>query len=591
MKFGRSIRYSGLLGLSVLILSSPFYPLTTRALLHTGFPLSRYEPVVGSEGMVVSDDPLASKWGAEILRQGGNAVDAAVATAFVLSVTRPHFAALGGGGFLMYCPRPTPQGPSPCFTIDYRETAPQKATKGMYLKDGKPMEGLSHSGPLASAVPGTPAGLLFSLERFGTFPRAKLLSRAIEFAKKGYVFTPYSERVAYERWEAMNPSAQRIFGCQDPKTRGLKPCPAGSLIRQPDLARVLEQIARKGTAGFYKGSVAKKISDGIRKAGGIISEEDLSSYQPQLRTPLADQLGTYQIITLPPPSSAGILILQMLKFAKFADQQGAFKKGFSAADSIHALAHAMGLGFSDRAKYLGDPDYIKVPVQDLLSFNYLNNRWKTFQITKANVPKTAGKLNLSDTHHNTTHFSVLDRQGNAVAVTTTVNNDFGSGFVPPGTGVVMNDEMDDFSIQTGVPNIFGLVGQDANSIEGGKRPVSSMAPTVVRDSKGNNRIIIGAAGGPKIPTSVFTSIWNRVHFEMPLMDAVVAPRFHHQWEPGTLFIERFGFPWEIRSNLEQRGYTFTEVPYLARVYALEHLSNGRILGIADPRGEGCAVAE
>lgn len=558
----------------------------------------RYQPVIGTGGMVVSDDRQASEWGAEILRRGGNAVDAAVGTAFALAVTRPHYASLGGGGFMIYCPHPTQNRPEPCEALDYREVAPKLAARDMYLHNGKANTSLAQNGALAAGVPGVPAGLLFALEKFGTVSRNEILSRPITIARKGYRFTANSEAAAVNRWTSMNDSAKRIFGCDKNVSDNSNtatpnsPCRPGSLIKQPDLQKVLEAIARSGAAGFYKGIIAKKITEGIQAAGGIITLEDLQSYQPILRKPLQGRFREYEVVSMPPPSSGGLIILQLLGYANLASKEGYLSKGFGSATTIHAITHAMGLAFADRTQYLGDPEFTDVPVTALLAPGYLNHQWTTFKPGTAHLPKQPGQLSNLNEPQNTTHFSVIDRFGNAVAITTTVNDNFGSGFVPPGTGIVMNNEMDDFSIQSGVPNLFGLIGSDANSIRPGKHPLSSMSPTVVRDLQGNNRIIIGAAGGPRIITSVFLSLLNRLEFGMSLIDAVAAPRFHEQWKPEALLLERNGFSAEVRSELEKIGYAPIEVGSLAKVHAIERMPNdGRVSGAADLRGEGAAVPE
>jgi gamma-glutamyltranspeptidase/glutathione hydrolase len=531
--------------------------------------------------MVVADDRQAAEWGSEILRQGGNAVDAAVATAFAMSVTRPHLAALGGGGFLLFCPAHSKN----CHIIDYREKAPPAASRDMYVRDGKVRSDLSRVGPLASGVPGVTAGLLTALEKFGSLPRQKILSRPIELARNGIVFSTNTEKAAAPIWKHMNEEAKQVFGCGKTDSS----CTVGQQLKQPDLARVLESISKEGKKGFYEGWVARKIVDGIRNAGGIFTMEDLANYSAAERTPLQGRFAGMEIVTMPPPSSGGIALLQLLSYLERADRDGRLDQGYGSIPALHATAHAMTLAFADRAEYLGDPDFVKVPQQALLDQKYLDSRWQTFNSCKADFPPPG---NSTDTEHlHTTHFSVIDREGNAVAITTTVNELFGSGFVPPGTGVVMNNEMDDFSASPGAPNLFGLVGSEANSIAPGKRPLSSMSPTIVRDSQGRNRIVVGAQGGPRIITSVFHTLLNRLRYGMSLPDAVAAARFHEQWKPTTLKIERFGFPHETLSALKKMGYTIEEVGHLGIVHALERFENGRTWGAPDPRSEGAAVAE
>ncbi|MCC7440435.1 MAG: gamma-glutamyltransferase [Bdellovibrionales bacterium] len=567
---------------------------------------ARVRPVVGTRGVVVADDLESAQWGAEILRRGGNAVDAAVATGFAMAVSRPHYAALGGGGFMVYCPAPSKEGAKPCSVLDYRETAPATAHRDMYIRDGKGDTKLSQEGALAPGVPGVPAGLLAALEKWGSKSRREVLSEPVRMAREGTGFTGYMESAAIETWEAFNEEARGIFGCGAKAAAAPRsPCEPGMTLKQPDLARVLEEIAEKGRDGFYTGWVARKIADGLREAGGIMTERDLAAYKPRMREPVRGAFRGFEVVSMPPPSAGGTVLLQMLAYADIADREGLLDGGFNDADSVHALAHAMALGFADRAEVFGDPDFVKVPVDRLLSRKYLESRWKeTFRAGRQAVPPGAGirfeggsealrrAVVPTDAANETTHFSVVDRHGNAVAVTTTVNGFFGSGFVPPGTGVVMNNEMDDFAIQPGVPNLFGLVGAEANAVASGKRPLSSMSPTVVRDSDGNVRLVLGAAGGPTITTSVFLTIVNRLRFGMTLPDALAAPRFHQQWKPAALIHEKWGLPPESLFDLETYGWELKERTAIGRMHGLERFpATGRAWGVPDRRAEGAAAAE
>lgn len=546
---------------------------------------SRHAAAAGTAGMIVADDRIAAEWGAQILRKGGNAADALVATAFTMAVTRPHYASVGGGGFLVYCPKPGKRKPSSCEAIDFREKAPAGASRDMYLRDGKPVPELSRDGALASGVPGVPAGLLLALDRYGTQSRASLLSRPIRLAREGMRMSTITERAANSRWNAMNSEAKRIWGCGSPNHA----CGPGTLIRQPDLARVLESVSRYGKNGFYKGWVARKLSEGIGKSGGILTARDLSEYEPRVRIPVTGSFSVYEVVSMPPPSSGGTILLQLLHFAELARTAGQLADGPGSARTLHALSHGMALSFADRAKFFGDPDFVSVPIAKLLSPEYESSRWNAFEPERASHPTKPGAI--EDDPGHTTHLSVIDRHGNAAAMTLTVNDDFGSGFVPPGTGVVMNNQMDDFSAAPGAPNLFGLVGAEANSISPGKRPLSSMAPTIVRDSEGNVRFVIGAAGGPRIITSVFQVLVNRIFFGMSLQDAIGAPRFHHQWKPDRISVERFGFAREVREKLVRMGYAVEPAGRLGVSHALERFPNGRVWGAPDPRGEGAAVAE
>lgn len=579
--------------------------------------LSRVRPVVGTHGMVVSDDAIASEWGAEILRRGGNAVDAAVATAFMLSVTRPHYGSLGGGGFLVYCPAHsgvkhlavprqalTPGLPTDlmdgkvrsldpsCETIDYREKAPKAASRDMYIRNGKADMRLSQNGAMASGVPGVTSGLLTALEKWGTRKRSEILSRPIRMARGGFARTGWMESAAKNRWDALNEEAKKLLGCYDQE--GFHPCPVGSKFVQPDLAKILSEISSRGNRGFYQGWVARKIVDGMRKSGAVLTTEDFAQYAASVRAPLEEKfhLGGRElnVVTMPPPSSGGVLLLQMLGYMDRAEREGHLSDGYGSTQALHAEAHTMSLAFADRAQYLGDQDFVKVPLAELISPEYLNERWATFDPSRANPPAGAGPIGRAEPQY-TTHFSVIDGEGNAVAITTTINDEYGSGFVPPGTGIFMNDEMDDFSAQPGVPNMFGLVGGEANAIAAGKRPLSSMTPTIVRDEKGNVILAIGASGGPRIISAVFNVILNRFEFGMGISDAVAAGRVHDQWRPNELRVEKYEFAPEVLNHLRSMGYTLAESPALAKIQAIEHFANGRTWGVADPRGEGAAVAQ
>ena len=547
---------------------------------------SRFMSVTGTQGMVVADDRAAAEWGTQILDQGGNAVDAAVATAFAMSVTRPHFASLGGGGFFVYCPHA-----KECTTIDYREKSPAAIGRDFYLKRARagqaPTE-LSQNGALASGVPGVTAGLLLALEKFGKLSRSQILKLPIELARRGYRFSGHSEVAALDRWKEMNPEAKRLFGCDG------KPCAPGSLIRQPDLAKVLKEIEIHGAAGFYQGSVARKIIAGLTAAGGVMTEADLVSYNAKIRKPVIGHYHGLEVISMAPPSSGGVMLLQLLGYAERAQMAGAFTHGFGSVAEIHAIAHAMGLAFADRTKYLGDSDQFSVPTEQLVAPQYLDHQWKTFSSRHAAIQKSPGEpltgITSKEPVH-TTHLSVVDAEGNAVSITTTVNDNFGSGFVPPGTGIVMNNQMDDFSVVPGLPNMYGVVGGVANEIAPGKRPLSMMTPTILRDDLGEVRLVIGAQGGPRIVSAVFQAILNRYEFGMSLMDAVAAPRVHEQWKPEELQIEPWGFPTEVTTGLTKMGYRLKEMADVGRLQALERLSSGRVLGASDPRAEGVAVAQ
>ncbi|MCM0605212.1 MAG: gamma-glutamyltransferase [Xanthomonadaceae bacterium] len=542
---------------------------------------ARVRAHAGWKGMVVSDDEVASQWGVDILKQGGNAVDAAIATAMMLAVTRPHAGSIGGGGFLLYCPSPKNTKHKECEVIDYREQAPDASHAQMFVVDGKPKTDLSQTGALAVGVPGVVAGLSTAHEKFGKLAWSRFFSEPIRRAQQGITVTPYMQRGIEERREDFNSEAKKLFGNKK----------IGDIIKQPDLAQVLAAVSARGRKGFYEGWVAQKILAGLKSAGGLMTKDDLSNYAVKTRKPLQTTFNGFDIYTMPPPSAGGTLIIQMLKYMEFADQEGQLDRGYGSAKTLHAEAHAMKLAFADRAQWFGDPEFTKIPLDQLLSQSYLKERWSdTFSSGSASQVKGSG-INPKDFKH-TTHFSVIDAEGNAVALTTTINDNFGSGFIAPGTGVFLNDEMDDFSIQPGVANMFGLLGSEANLVQGQKRPLSSMSPTIVRDMNGENRIVVGAAGGPRITTSVFQILMNRLRFGMQITDAMHAGRIHHQWKPEKLRIEKSQISPDVAEKLQSMGYKVEMARELAHAHALERdPATGLVWGAHDPRGEGDSVSQ
>lgn len=542
---------------------------------------ARVRPQAGWKGMVVSDDEAASAWGTEILKQGGNAVDAAIATALMLSVTRPHAGSLGGGGFLLYCPSPNNKKHKECEVIDYREQAPDASHAQMYMVDGKPKAELSQTGALAVGVPGVVAGLSTAHEKFGKLSWVRFFSEPIRKAQQGIVVTPYMHRGIEERASDFNAEAKKIFGQKK----------IGDVVKQADLAQVLSAVRDRGKKGFYEGWVATKMLAGLKAGGGLMTKDDLSNYAVKTRKPLQSSYRGFDVVTMPPPSAGGALLIQMLQYMEFADQDEVLKNGFGSAKTLHAQAHAMKLAFADRAQWFGDPEFTKIPLDRLLSLPYLRERWDDTFSSGSSSKVSGSGLNPKDFDH-TTHFSVIDAEGNAVALTTTINDNFGSGFIAPGTGVFLNDEMDDFSIQPGVANLFGLVGSEANSVRGQKRPLSSMTPTIVREKNGENRIVVGAAGGPRITTSVFQILMNRLRFGMQITDAMHAGRIHHQWKPDTLRVEKVQISPDVAEKLSDMGYTVEMARELAHAHALERdPATGLVWGAHDPRGEGGSVAQ
>ncbi|MCZ6777518.1 MAG: gamma-glutamyltransferase [Acidobacteria bacterium] len=534
----------------------------------------------GSRAVVVASEPLAAEVGIDILRSGGNVIDAAVAVGFALAVTYPRAGNLGGGGFLLY--RRASDGAS--FFIDFRERAPRSANAALFrTKDGKPDLEKIQSGPLSVGVPGSPAGLCLAAKRFGSLPLEKLAAPAVRLARKGF---PVSETLAESlarawEWDTLNKDegASNTFG------RDGRPLQEGDLLRQPDLADILESIGRKGPDAFYKGDFAARLAGGLKKLGGIMDERDLAEYAAAERTPLKGKFRDVEIVTSPPPSAGGVMLLMMLNMLESAQLE---QYGHNSSESIHLMAEAMRRAFADRSEYLGDPDFSEVPVQRLTDPAYAHERWADVSLERATPSSQIGPgiAALAEGPH-TTHYSIMDAEGNAVSVTTTLNWGYGSGILIPGTGVLLNNEMDDFSLGPEAPNLYGLIGREANEVEPAKRMLSSMTPTLVlRDGKA--WLVLGSPGGSRIPNAVLQVLLNRTVFDLPLREAVEAPRVHHQWKPDRLDLEKRGIPADVARNLEKRGHTLRPSPWwIGEVNVAElDAGMGRVLGVADPRRGG-----
>ena len=538
--------------------------------------------------MVVTEEPLAADVGVATLKTGGNAIDAAVAVAFALAVTHPFAGNLGGGGFML-----VRMADGRSTFIDFRETAPAKASRDMYLDaHGQPTSG-SISGWRASGVPGTVRGLELAHEKFGTKPWAELVQPAIELASKGY---PVS-RWQIESWREYEDSLSR-----DPESKRIF-LKAGAFynwqenFRQPDLARTLQCIAEHGAQDFYEGETARMLADAMAKNGGLITLEDLRGYRAIERTPLEGDYHGYHILTSPPPSSGGVGILQMLAVL---DGIGYDKAAAGSALADHYLAEVMRRYFADRSAYLGDPDFVKVPVAALLDPAYIRARRASIERDRATPgdqikPGLSGAVATGATTDaaagregsNTTHFDVVDAQGNAVALTYTLNNGYGSAVTVPGAGFLLNDEMDDFAAKPGTANMFGLVQGENNAIAPGKRPLSSMTPTIV--TKDNKLfLLLGAPGGPGIITGVLQVMLNVIDRQMNVQDAIDFPRIHDQWMPDVLSYEP-GISPDTVATLEKMGYDarpgLTNVPW---VEAIE-ISHGGLEGGHDHRTQGKAA--
>ncbi|MEE9608937.1 MAG: gamma-glutamyltransferase [Myxococcota bacterium] len=547
-------------------------------------------PARAQHGMVVTSQADATRAGVAMLESGGNAVDAAVAASFAVSVTQPFSTGLGGGAFALIR-----LANGEVVAIDARETAPAAATRDMYVKPGVP-DRASLVGPLAVGTPGLVAGLVLALERYGTKSLLEVMAPAIKLAAGGFEINPYHarmlERMRQYKLPERFPETGRIqFPPPD------QPARPGWRLRQRDLAHTLRRIARGGPDAFYQGSLADALAADVQKRGGILSAEDLAAYQPKLRPPVEGSYRGYRVFSFPPPSSGGVALIEMLNILEGFDLA---QYGAGSSASTHRIAEAMKLAFADRAAFLGDPDFVDVPVAELTAKPYgARLRARIDPPWYKRAPWTWGRrevairvrgpgLPLDDS--GTTHVSTSDAQGNAVAITQTINTPFGSGITVPGTGVVLNNQMDDFSVAPNRPNVYGLVDtRGANAVAPGKRPLSSMTPTVVlRD--GELFMVTGSPGGPRIITTVLLTLLNAIDFGMNVEQAVAAPRFHHQWVPDVLTVEP-AIPADVVENLRRRGHR-VEVSKrnwsAAEAIAID-LETGWHTGGSDPRRGGLAL--
>lgn len=522
-------------------------------------------------GMVVAPHPLASAVGVDILRKGGNAVDAAVAVQFAMAVVYPRAGNLGGGGFMVIRHKD-----GQADALDYREKAPMAAHRDMYLDSlGNVVPRLSQDGHLAAGVPGTVAGLVEAHRKYGRLELKALIDPAIELAKKGFAIS--------DGEAARLNSFQEAFKKHNtgPNAFIKANWKAGDRLVQKELASVLIRIRNQGEPGFYEGKTADLIVQEMRRGNGIVSHEDLKSYRAQWRTPVRGRYKNYQVISMPPSSSGGVALLQMLKMA---EPHGLGKYGFQSPEAVHIMAEAMRRAYADRAEYLGDSDFYRVPVDSLLEAGYLNQRMADFRLDKSTPSASvgAGKFQLAKETFETEHTSIVDAEGNAVSVTTTLNSNYGCKVVVGGGGFFLNNEMDDFSVKPGVPNQFGLVGNEANAIQPGKRMLSSMTPTIV-EKDGKLFMVLGAPGGSTIITAVFQVLLNVVEFNLDLESAVNAGRFHHQWLPDQILVEEDALSPEVRMALEEKGHQLQPVKYMAVIKAIQRLPNGKLIGVGDIR--------
>ena len=536
--------------------------------------------VTAEHGMVVAQERLAAQIGADFLKRGGNAVDAAVATGFALAVTYPRAGNIGGGGFMLIHLAKRNED----IAIDYRETAPAATTRDIFLgADGQPDAAKSRDSALGIGVPGTVAGLTTALAKYGSgkFTLADILRPAIDLARDGFVITDdgadtlpgWYPRLA--RW----PSSAKIFSRD-----GGGSLREGDTLVQTDLAATMSAIAAQGARGFYEGTVAGKFVDAIRGAGGIMTTEDLKSYQPTIRTPVRGTYRGYDIVSMPQPSSGGVVLLEALNILEgFAMQDIAQ----GSAPSLHVMIEAMKRAYADRARYLGDPAYIKAPIAVLIAKDYAAKQRAGIDLNRA-TPWTDALPALPPREgSNTTHFSVVDAQGNAVSNTYTLNFSYGLGLVAEGTGVLLNNELDDFTAAPGASNAYGLVGFEANLPGPGKRPLSSMSPTIVLKN-GKPVLVTGSPGGSRIISTVLQVIVNVLDYRMDVAAAVAAPRLHHQWLPDEVRVER-GFAAETLAGLGSMGHRIVEPMGQTSANSIAVTPNG-LRGAPDPRTRGATAA-
>lgn len=546
-------------------------------------------------GVVAAAHPLGSAAGNEMLTQGGNAVDAVVAAALTMAVVGPYHSGLGGGGFAVI---KVAQGE---FAFDFREVAPAGASHDMFLKDGQLVPGLSTDGALSVAVPGAVKGYLELHEKYGKLPRAKVLAPAIRAAKTGFPVTPKYQSLATLREACLrkDPEAARIF--LRPNSDGLASVPAiGTIITQPDLAKTLQTLSAKGAPGFYEGPIAKAVAATITANGGVLTEADLKAYRTRWRAPLEGSYRGHRIITMPPPSGGGITLLQVLGVLEAKGAKGPANREI---DTLHIFIETLRRAAVDRARFVGDPDTQTVPTAELTSKAWVDKTLASIDPKRATrsttlfppeLRKPTTPLDGGLKPQNTTHISVIDKDGNAAALTTTVNYAFGSCLVAKGTGVLLNDEMDDFAAQPGTPNAYGLVTGEANAVAPGKIPLSSMTPTLVfmKDAPKDVLLAVGSPGGSTIPTTVLQVISNVIDGALDPVRAVGNGRIHHQWLPDEVMVDKTGLEPATLSALEAMGHVFKRVEGWGDAEAVSVDPVTKLRSAAsDPRNEGAPTGQ
>ena len=542
-------------------------------------------PIHGKNGMVVSTSRHASKVGIDIMKMGGNAVDAAAAVGFALAVTSSSNGNIGGGGFMV-----AHLNNGNAFTLDYREMAPSKAHRDFYLDENKDViENKSLFGHFASGVPGSVDGLLMAWEDHGSgmISRKQLLAPAIKLAQDGFDLSEHeAKRFNYnKKFFSKHPETKRIF------TRDDQEWTKGDIFYQKDLAETLKRIAKDGRDGFYRGKTAELIVDEMKKVGGWISLDDLENYKAKYRQPVKGKFSDYDIISMGPPSSGGLLLVHMLNMLSEVMDKSKSRSidlSYNSSDYIHVLTEIERRAYADRSEHLGDSDYWDVPRKMFLSKSYAKTRADGIDFNQATASNEIKYGNNEFTEsEETTHYSVVDKNGNAVSVTTTINSGYGSGVTITGAGFLMNNEMDDFSIKPGVPNLFGLLGNEANAIKPGKRPLSSMTPTIVL-KQDKPYLILGTPGGATIITTVFQNIINVIEHDMNILEAITSPRFHSQWFPDVIYYEKNSLSSSIIENLTSRGHQMEIRGDIGEANGILIDEKG-YWGAPDPRGETSAI--
>ena len=531
--------------------------------------------VKGEKAAVVSAHPLASEVGKLILEKGGNAIDASIAMQYALAVVYPNAGNIGGGGFMVYYDK---DGNN--HTIDFREKAPLAAHKDMYLnEEGNAVSTMSQDGHLSVGVPGTVGGLFLAHKKFGRLPMQDLVAPAIKLAKEGFAITEMEakglENVAKDFVKYSTVSSAFL---KDEKWQ------AGDVLIQEDLANSLQRISDQGQAGFYEGETAALIVAEMKRGGGIITLEDLKNYQPIEREPVEFSYKNFHIVSMGLPSSGGVLLQQMFGMLEAYPIK---EYGFQSVEAVQLMVEISRRAYADRTEHMGDPDFVSVPLNKLLDKEYILHRMSDFTPGKATLSSAVeGGLVQVEEKEETTHLSVVDEEGNAVSVTTTINGLYGSRVVVGGAGFILNNEMDDFSAKPGAPNLFGLLGTESNAIEPGKRMLSTMTPTIVLKNK-KPYLVLGTPGGSTILTSVFQTIINIIEFELSVEDAINKPKFHHQWQPDLIFIEE-GFSESVKNNLEEMGYKFKVRSPIGQTEVIM-ISDQGVEAVGDKRGDDSAA--